>query len=95
LLGFTSLSFFFYFGLPNYCEFNVQSLFISARLADRLGTNNRINAVITIRMGFTECLYYFHTGKWGRENGDSALFLEEKIGCCPHFPGAVPIFPTG
>jgi len=59
LLGFTSLSFFFYFGLPNYCEFNVQSLFISARLADRLGTNNRINAVITIRMGFTECLYYF------------------------------------
>jgi len=38
-------------------------------------------------------------GKWGqrRENGDSALFLEEKIGRCPHFPhfpkGAVPIFP--
>jgi len=20
------------------------------------------------------------------ENGDSTLFLEEKIGCCPHFP---------
>jgi len=35
-------------------------------------------------------------GKWGKmgENGDSALFLEEKIGRCPHFPpGAVPIFP--
>ena len=32
-------------------------------------------------------------GKMG-ENGDSALFLEEKIGRCPHFPpGAVPIFP--
>jgi len=26
------------------------------------------------------------------ENGDSALFLEEKIGRCPHFP---PFSPTG
>jgi len=38
-------------------------------------------------------------GKWGQhpwengENGDSALFFLLKIGRCPHFPGAVPIFP--
>jgi len=28
------------------------------------------------------------------ENGDSALFLEEKIGRCPHFPGRCPHFPA-
>ena len=33
-------------------------------------------------------------GKWGGENGDSALFLEEKIGRCPHFPGRCPHFPA-
>jgi len=26
------------------------------------------------------------------ENGDSTLFLEEKIGCCPHFPPIFPLF---
>jgi len=34
-----------------------------------------------------------YAGKWENgENGDSALFLEEKIGRCPHFPH-FPIFP--